>query len=1502
MKQVLIITVLSFVLSLSFSVNAQVRSSFSGETESFSSELVSFMGPNLNDEQVLLLNSFVTAWDSTLITHGSRNLIIAASKNIEGKRMRPRPHFIDFISTLMTFINYDVDAEKFNIWLEGLINLAQNPAIRVSDVASFISSASSLIREKVIYRSNSVTWKTTSNRFTFSNDSAFIVTLPESDIICYAQRDSTIIYNTQGSYNPVSKIWRGDGGIITWSKAGYSADDVYARAGHYSIDLTTTSFEMDSVLLTNKTYFDEPVYGRLNDRAVNISKPESARFPKFETYQKTFVLDDLYEDIDFSGGLAFEGAVVYGRGESYQPAIIKMYRNDTLCVKAEANSLIFNKESIQTQSTAFTLYLNEDSIFHSDIAFSFNVPERELNTFKSRFPTSNSPYFNSYHMMDMYFEYLTWDMDESIITLSRARGASIGQAYFESTSYFSEQEFLSLMGIDDYHPLFRLKEFAEWYYNETFPIDDLAKWMNQPREYVMALCVDLANKGFLFFDRINNEVTIKQKLYDYISAFRKNKDYDVMSIFSETRNPLDNATLNIRNYKMSIEGVPGIFLSDSQNVRIYPYDRSIELEKNRAFEFNGVVQAGMITVFGNEFKFNYDTFKIKLTKVDSIMLSIETEEIDEQGRALARKIEDLIQMTNAELLIDQPNNKSGLASLEQYPIFYAYSESYVFYNRIPGMEGVYPKSDYYFKLEPFTFENTDRLRQSDLELKGTFFGGKIIEPLDQTLTLQHDNSLGFSYNIPEEGVNIYGGKARAFDTIEMSNLGMKGKGSLNYLSASVESDEFRFFPDSVLATTKKITVASNTVFPEVIADAADIKWYPDNDEFYINPLNNETFSMFDNGTSLNGTLLLKSTGLSGSGKINLKDSYLDGNNFSFTPSSIYTDSASYNLKSISGSGFAFIADDASVQIDFKNQKSTFSLNSDSSLVKFPEVNYICTMTDFEYDMQEKVLAMIQRGKEDSKLMRPDELIRQDLNSLEEPSFFSTHMLNDTISFSASTGKYLLEEEKIIANNVNYIPVADALIQPENGTLRINRGAKTDPIDNAIIAINNKHIIHDASVDIMRSTRYMASGIYDYIDEAGAIQPVKFDEIIVDSLRSEGRGHIPGFDNFMLSPNFTFQGDVSFTNDMNQLYFLGSAGIVHNCDHIGSSPMRFESHINPDYVMIPVDDKPRDINGNLITVGTYITIDSTHIYSSFLSPGKSWSDTPLVKANGYIIYDNEEGKYKVAEKEKLANPLLPGSLITFDRNTCEVYSEGPVDLGLDCGLLNIISAGLVNHKTDSNLVELDVIVALDFHFSEPALKIMADEIRFIPTLEPIDISSNTYNKAMQNLLGSEAAATLKEEMDLFGVSRSLPESFQPELVLNDLKLVWNQDYQSYRSVGRIGVGFIGTQALTIYVDGFVEFQKRRSGDLLDVYLKIDDATWYWFSYTRGVLMALSGNNSFNSILTEERTGDRRHPDHSIRNPYTYMVGVQDRLDNFLRRMRQEEQDEGIMEDPIDYRNN
>ncbi|MCK7532034.1 MAG: hypothetical protein MZV63_13910 [Marinilabiliales bacterium] len=68
-------------------------------------------------------------------------------------------------------------------------------------------------------------------------------------------------------------------------------------------------------------------------------------------------------------------------------------------------------------------------------------------------------------------------------------------------------------------------------------------------------------------------------------------------------------------------------------------------------------------------------------------MAVETSELDAFGRPLIKEIDNLIQLGTAELFIDDPKNKSGLKSLQQYPIINAVTNSYIFYDRIPGSGG-----------------------------------------------------------------------------------------------------------------------------------------------------------------------------------------------------------------------------------------------------------------------------------------------------------------------------------------------------------------------------------------------------------------------------------------------------------------------------------------------------------------------------------------------------------------------------------------------------------------------------------------------------------------------------------------------------------------------------------------------------------------------------------------------------------------------------------------------
>ncbi len=1468
------------------SLYSQAKSPFSGDPDKFRTELTTFMGPNLNDLQKSNLNSFLVKWDSSAFNNDTKFRIIDISSQFTGRAMRPVPHFNDLLTALNIFIESEKDNELLTSWLTGLSEIVFSPRISTDNIDRYLRNTALMIKDNILSESASLRWKVKGSPLSFVHDTVFKVIIKDATLTCYSQKDSTEIYNASGVYYPELQQFHGTKGKVTWEKAGYPGDEVFAEMDKYVINTTRNSFVIDSAKLTHKTYFKTPVIGSLTDQSITYTNKDRANYPRFETYVKEFKLNNIYEGVNYEGGLAFEGATTKGTGTKIIPAKITLFRNDTLYLKISSQEFIFSRSGLNAGETSISLYLDKDSIFHTNLSFSYNAAQRQVNLFRGNIPVSKSPYYDSFHNLDMYFEYLSWNMNESKIVMSRPRGAALGQAQFESVSFFDSKYFEQLAGIDEYHPLVRLKKFAEYYYSGTFPVEEFAKWLGKPLEAVTGLCIDMANRGFVFYDRRFNEITLKKKVDDFLNSYARKKDYDVISIMSETRAPLDNAILDLRNYRMTVNGVRGIFLSDSQRVAVFPYNNQVVIGKNRSLQFDGVVQAGLFTIFGHNFSFSYDTFKIRLQRIDSIRIAVETGLKDDLGNPVIKPVDNLIQLGTAELYIDDPQNKSGLRSLTQYPIINAITYSYIFFDKLAGLEGVYKQGDFYFKIDPFTYENIDHYTNEDMSLAGEFVGGNILKPMKQFLTIQEDNSLGFNMTIPDEGIDVYGTKGKLYDNISMSSKGLTGSGTLNHLTSVTEAEEYRFYPDSMLtkAKTFNITEDGAGIYPVLNSEDVSIKWLTQKDEWLAENTRGKVFRMFDNGTVLDGSIKLTPGTLNGSGIVDNAESRVTSDLFTFNSSSIRADTSVYNLKSKTTDGYSFIAENANTEINFDKKVSRFRLNTDSSVVKFPEIQYICTMTDFTYNMESRILSMEQRGKSGSELLPPDKLLSQKFNDLDKPTFFSTNTVSDTIAFSSWKGSYNLNEEYIEAENINYIHIADALIQPENGKLIINRQAKIKQLQNAFVAVNNRHLLHSAKIDIESTKRYTGSAIYDYVDQEKEIQQINFPAITVDTLATSGKGYIPVSQKFMLSPDFSFSGDVNLYAAKNLLSFNGAAGIVHNCPGIKSFPVKFRSYIDPKNIMIPISEKPRDLNDNLVFSGSFINIDSVHIYPAFLSAQKSWTDVNLVNSNGFLYFDKSKNRYLIASLEKLADPALNGNMIGFDRNFCILSGEGKLNFGTNYDLVKMSGAGKVIQALDSGDVNIEAILAFDFYFSPEALQMMSDEIRMMPTLKPVNLNSDTYNKGMKDLLGVQAATSMKEELDLFGTSRNLPKEFSFKLLLNEVNLYWNEPSSSFRSKGKIGIGFIGTQPVNVYVDGYVEIQRRRSGDMFDIYLKADESTWYYFSYIRGNMMVQAGNNNFNSLIANIKLNARKHPDATVRQPYIYMIAVEDRLGRFLQRMR------------------
>ena len=408
---------------LSVTLHSQARSAFSGDPAKFTGELKVFMGPNLNSEQLAILNSFIINFDSTFYSQKTAASILDISNQLSSRSMRPVPHFNNFLRTINFFTDKKVDSGSFDAWLTGLKEFVINPGFSNDNIDRFLRHTSSMVSNSLLYESPTVKWKVKNSELKFQYDTSFYVGISNATLTCYLQKDSTEIFNFTGSYYPDKQLLIGVKGVITWEKAGYARNDVFAEISDFSINTSRSTFSVDSAKFHHNIYFKEPVVGSLSDQAVSFASKEKANFPKFTTYASKFKIDNIYKGVNYEGGLTFEGAFVKGTGENFLPAKIQMFRNDTLYLKIFSKEFLFSKNSINSQETSLTLYLDKDSIFHTQLGFSYFSESRQVNFFRTNSPISKSPYFNSFHNIDMYFEYLSWNMNESRIVLSRARGS-----------------------------------------------------------------------------------------------------------------------------------------------------------------------------------------------------------------------------------------------------------------------------------------------------------------------------------------------------------------------------------------------------------------------------------------------------------------------------------------------------------------------------------------------------------------------------------------------------------------------------------------------------------------------------------------------------------------------------------------------------------------------------------------------------------------------------------------------------------------------------------------------------------------------------------------------------------------------------------------------------------------------------------------------------------------------------------------------------------------------
>jgi hypothetical protein len=237
LRKMLLLLMFTLIIQVT-EVLGQSKTVFTGDPAKLRSELTLFMGPNLNDQQKVTLNRFLTLCDSSFFNQKNLTSITDVFSQMAGRSLRPVPHFNNFISALNEFAAIKTDQVIIGDWLSGTSEMIFNPRMNSDNIDRYIRNTGQMIKNNILYQSTSVTWQVKDSKLKFVHDTIFKVIITDATLVCRSSRDSTVIYNAEGIYFPESQVFNGTNGIVTFEKAGYAKEDVFARISNYSLNLT----------------------------------------------------------------------------------------------------------------------------------------------------------------------------------------------------------------------------------------------------------------------------------------------------------------------------------------------------------------------------------------------------------------------------------------------------------------------------------------------------------------------------------------------------------------------------------------------------------------------------------------------------------------------------------------------------------------------------------------------------------------------------------------------------------------------------------------------------------------------------------------------------------------------------------------------------------------------------------------------------------------------------------------------------------------------------------------------------------------------------------------------------------------------------------------------------------------------------------------------------------------------------------------------------------------
>lgn len=1491
LRKLTVILILCLVFS---AAKAQQKKGFTSDTALFVTdvnELFRDVDEASKEEARRAQSSIIYLWQTHLLSPEQRVLIHSTCLKMQDKKCKASPHYIEYFNAVSYLIKQNFPASDF-LTLHSGIEYCFNQKSTSRILEDYLEKMNLFFRYRALMKSKIDGWYIRKGDFKLMIDTVPYILISNADLACVGRSDSSTIYNTFGRFYPLNELWLGEKGTMYWDRAGFDHETVYTTFTNYQINTRYVHYIADSVYFVNKKYFKQPVIGQIEERLVTDVDVQHIMYPRFRMYQNSNIILALFKGISYSGGFGFEGDRVVGFSNQDGLASIEIkYRDKDPFVVIKSKEFMIRPDKFVSARASVTFYFPDgDSLYHPGAMVKYINDNQELLVDRSGEGLAQSPFFNSYHKLDMMPEALYFNLNDSIITFEAIRGLrSNSEALFTSSDYFSLYEFDKLQGMDDQNPAFAVSAYSRRAGSKNFYAQDFANYLKQPIEQVRVMLIKLANKGLINYQFDNDFVKIMPRLNEYLAAKGGAKDYDIIKFSSKVEKG-PNAKLFLKSMNLALYGVDKVMLSDTQFVFITPKDGNVTLRKNRDFIFMGRVHAGFFDFYARDAYFNYEKFLVDLPKIDSMSIFVPAWEPDANGYRPFVKVRNVLADMSGVLQINELNKKSGRKSLQQYPYFTSKDNSYLYFDSKSIVNGAYTRKNFYYTVYPFTIDSMNWLSAENVVFQGKLISG-IFDDIDEPLRVQRDYSLGFRKVIGGNGIAAYNGKGVFRDTLKLDNSGLRGSGTLNYLTSTHKSKEFLFCPDSTRAVVNDFDLAAvsgNVDFPQASGSNAALRWLPAKDEMTVSNLGSEKFSIFNKQATLTGGMTITPKGLNGQGNIEFEDAKFTSKAYKFGTNSFNSLSADFTLIAPDKRDVLLNVNAFKTDVDLIARKGEFESAGKSARMEMPKNKMLCTVDAFDWMMDQRVVNLRNTAVVSAEVYAnksQDQLIDFNSGNLR---FVSTDPKQDSLSFFATTSQYDMNKNVLDVADARVIKVADAAVFPKNGKVTINPDGKMNELKQAEIIANTKdrfYKFYNAAVAITSKFNYTAKGLYDYKPADGQVQTIEFKNISVDNnLITNAKTKISDSLKFRLNNYFGFRGTLSILASDPTIGVEGAFRILHDCDKLGKDWVETFCRIDPKKVMFPVGDIVENDGDGKLRVATTFSLSENIMKPTFFLKPDNVADPDILGAKGFLYYNPLNYCYTVTPEDKIGRTSASGNSLYLNNFNCTLSGEGLMNLASDLGRLEMTTSGTMVYNLISDSMSINIFNVLEFFFEEDALKIMANEINKF-NLPGLDVSSRVYDRGLRELAGEGEADRVTGEQRMYGQWRRITPAMDHSIVFADLQMKWNPDQRAFYNQGPIGISNIRKTQINKKVNGYFEIMKRRSGDNFTFYLELDESHWYFFNYANGTMQALSTNKEFNDKLTGLSEKERVIQSDKGERSYQFLISTPDKKAVFLRKMKQ-----------------